>query len=68
MTTPAPSLAAISRVNFQPWSVRTTISVFDLQQIDQDDGIVWHGMSPFCFGHTKDDAKGGNGSRRRKIC
>src|SRR3981189_3500458 len=28
MTTPAPSFAAISRVVFQPWSVRTTVSVF----------------------------------------
>src|ERR1700722_14823123 len=28
MTTLAPSLAAISRVVFQPWSVRTTVSVF----------------------------------------
>src|ERR1700721_2710707 len=28
MTTPAPSFAAISRVVFQPCSVRTTVSVF----------------------------------------
>src|SRR3984957_11016002 len=28
MTTPAPSFAAISRVVFQPWSVRTTVSMF----------------------------------------
>src|ERR1700689_555719 len=28
MTTPAPSFAAISRVVFQPWSVRITVSVF----------------------------------------
>src|SRR6266700_5226583 len=28
MTTPAPSFAAISRVVLQPWSVRTTVSVF----------------------------------------
>src|SRR3977135_2068592 len=60
MTTLAPSFAAISRVVFQPWSVRTTVSVFcfksaisascfpgfDLQQIDQNNGLVGHGISP----------------------
>src|ERR1700733_2201758 len=81
MTTPAPSFAAISRVVFQPWSVRITVSMFCFKSA----------ISASCFpGFTfsrlikitessdmsyllsvsdppKDERKGGNGARRRRF-
>jgi hypothetical protein len=46
---------------------RILLPGFDLQQIDQDDGLVGHGVSPFRCRYTKDDPQDGNGSRRRRI-
>src|SRR5580693_7357916 len=80
MTTPAPSFAAISRVVFQPWSVRTTVSVFCFKSAISAScfpGLAFSRLIKITdssdmaylllFGHTKDEPKVGNGSRRRRF-
>src|SRR5271155_1911234 len=80
MTTPDPSFAAISRVVLQPGSVRITVSVFCFKSainascfsgltfsrlIRMTDSSDIAGL--LLFGHTKDDPRDGNGSRRRRF-
>src|SRR5882757_4733178 len=55
------------RVLLQERDQRILLPGFDLQQTDQNNGFIGHGLSPCCLGHTKDDPKGGNGSRRRRF-